>query len=316
MLWRAWSAIVALFVMCMPAAAAWPEKPVRLIVPYPAGGAADLPARNITEGLQKRFGQPFVIENRAGAAGQIGAEFAIRSAPDGYTFYCGPNAPYVLLPLLRPTNYKTSDLVPVAPFGELVYGIGVLSTMPVNNLTELQAHAKANPGKLSYSSPGAGSATHLRGEAFNMQAGVQITHIPYRSGAEALPDLLEGRLDMMQDNIFFPQVRLGKVKMIGVISSRRHPEFPDVPTFAEQGFPIDLPVWGGFLAPVGTPQAIIDALAKGVNEMNQERETMEKQLKIGWVPFVATPAELGRQVEAQAATYRRWVERTGFKLEK
>jgi tripartite-type tricarboxylate transporter receptor subunit TctC len=297
------------------ASAQWPEKPVRLIVPYPAGGAADLPARTVAEGLQRKLGKPVIVENRAGAAGQIGAEYAVRAQPDGYTFYCGPNAPYVLLPLIRKTSYTAADLVPVAPFGELVYGLGVLKDFPANNMKELQAHAKANPGKLSYSSPGAGSATHLRMEVFNILAGTQITHIPYRTGAEAIPDLLEGRLDIMHDNIFFPQVRLGKVKMIGVLSGRRHPEFPDVPTFAEQGFAIDLTVLGGLLAPVGTPKPIIETLAKAMNELNAEPEIIEKQLKIGWVPFVATPEELGKQVAATAEAYRSWVQKTNFKLD-
>ena len=315
MLSRVLTAIGLLLCGVAAASAAWPEKPVKLIVPYPAGGAADLPARIMAEGLQRKLGKPFIVENRAGAAGQVGTELVVRSAPDGYTFYLGPNAPYVLLPLLRQTSYKTTDLVPVAPFGELVYAIGVLKTMPANNLKELLELAKANPGKLSYSSPGVGSATHLRSEVLNLLAGVQITHIPYRTGAEAIPDLLAGRLDMMQDNIFFPQVRLGAVKMLGVISSRRHPEFPDVQTFAEQGFPIDLRVWGGFLAPVGTPQDIVDALGKVVNELNVEPETVARQLKIGWVSYVATPAELVAQLEAEAAAYKSWVQRTNLKLE-
>lgn len=293
----------------------WPEKPVRLIVPYPAGGAADLPARAVAEGLQKKFGKPFIVENRAGAAGQIGTEQAIRATPDGYTIYCGPNGPYVLLPLLRPTSYKTSDLMPIAPFGELVYAFGVLTASPLNNLKELQAFAKANPNKLSYSSPGAGSITHLRGEAFNQLAGVDITHIPYRTGAEALPDLLEGRLDIMLDNIFFQHLRQGKVKMLGVLSTRRHPEFPDVATFAEQGFPLELPVWGGLLAPLGTPSPIIESLAKAMNELNKDADFTARMLKIGFVTYVATSDELAAQVAAEVGLFRNWVQKTNFKLE-
>jgi len=309
-------AMVALATACATTAqAAWPDKPVKLIVPYPAGGSADLPARIYAEGLQRKLGKPFVVENKVGAAGIIGAEAAIRATPDGYTIYCGPNSPMVLLPLVRQVNYKASDLTPIAAYGEVVYAFGVLTPMKANNLKELQALAKANPGKLSYSSPGSGSATNLRGEAFKSLAGVDITHIPYRTGAEALPDLLGGRLDIMLDNLFLPQVRMGTVKMLGVLADRRHPEFPDVPTFAEQGFPINLRVWGGFHAPLGTPQEVIDTLSKAVNELNLEPEVIERQVKIGWVPFVKSPAELKKMMADEVESYREWVKKTDFKID-
>ena len=274
-----------------------------------------MPARILAEGLQRKLGKPFIVENRVGAAGAIGAEAVTRAAPDGYTLYCGPNAPLVLLPLIRALPYKPSDLVPIAPYGEVVYGFGVLTSMKANNLRELQALAGANPGRFFYSSPGSGSATNLRGEAFKAAAGVDITHLPYRTGAEAIPDLLGGRLDIMLDNIFFPQVRQGTVKLLGVLSNRRHPEFPDVPTFAEQGFPIDLRVWGGFLAPLGTPQPIIDTLARAITELNAEPEIIERQTKIGWIPFSATPQELLAQMRAEVESYRGWVQRTNFKID-
>ncbi len=297
------------------AQAQWPEKPVKLIVPYPAGGAADLPARIVAESLQKKFGKPFIVENRAGAAGQIGTEQAVRSPPDGYTIYCGPNAPYVLLPYLRKTAYKTTDLVPIAPYGELVYAFGTLKDKPFNNLKDLQAFAKANPGKLTYSSPGVGSATHLRGEAFNIVAGVDITHVPYRTGGEALPDLLAGRLDVMQDNLFFPQARTGEVKMLGVLSRVRHPEFPNVATFAEQGFAVELPVWGGLLGPVGVPQPIVDTLVKAMAELVGNDDFKARMLKIGFVTFSATQQELAAQVARETEIYRDFVQRANIKLE-
>lgn len=301
--------------LAAPVMAAYPDKPVKLIVPYPAGGAADLPARVLAEGLQRKLGKPFIVENKSGAAGAIGTEAAVRSAPDGYTLYCGPNAPLVLLPQVRPLSYKPTDLIPIAPYGEVVYAFGVLSSMKANNLKELQALAKANPGRLSVSSPGVGSATHLRDEAFKSMADVDIIHVPYRTGAEALPDLLGGRLDIMLDNIFFPQVRQGTVKMLGVLSDRRHPEFPDVPTFAEQGFDIKLPVWGGFHAPVGTPREVIDTIAKVVAELNQEPAIIERMMKIGWVPFNATPDELNKRMGEEVKSYGDWIKKTDLKLD-
>lgn len=310
------AALAATLMLCGVAAhAAWPEKPVRLIVPYPAGGAADLPARIMAEGLQRKLGKPFVIENKSGAAGAIGTEAVVRALPDGYTIYCGPNAPLVLLPQVRQLAYKPTDLVPIAAYGEVVYAFGVLTTMKANNLKELQALARANPGRLSVSSPGVGSATHLRDEAFKSLAEVDIIHVPYRTGAEALPDLLAGRLDIMLDNIFFPQVRLGTVKMLGVLSERRHPEFPDIPTFAEQGFDIRLPVWGGFHAPVGTPREAIIAIAKAVAELNQEPEVIERQMKIGWVPFTASPDELRKRMAEEVESYAYWIKKVDFKLD-
>ena len=309
------AALLATTTLTTPVLAAYPEKPVKLVVPYPAGGAADLPARIVAEGLQRKLGRPFIIENKSGAAGGIGTESVVRATPDGYTMYIGPNSPILLLPLLRPVGYKPTDLVPVGAYGELVYGFGVLSTMKANNLKELAALAKANPGKMSISSPGVGSATHLRDEAFKIIADVDIIHVPYRTGAEALPDLLAGRLDIMLDNIYFPQIRVGTVKMIGVLSDRRHPEFPEVPTFAEQGFDIKLPVWGGFLAPVGTPKEAIDTIARAVAELNKEPEVIERQMKIGWVPFQATPEELNTRMIEEVKSYAYWIKRTNLKLD-
>jgi tripartite-type tricarboxylate transporter receptor subunit TctC len=295
--------------------AEYPDKPVRLVVPYPGGGSADLPARIYGEGLSRKLGQPFVIENRAGAAAAVGAEVVARAAPDGYTLYCGPNGPFVLLPQIRQLNYKPADFVPVAPYGQVVYGFAVLPSLGVKNMKELAALAKAKPGTLSYSSPGAGSSTNLRGEAFKQLAGVEITHIPYRTGAEAVPDFLAGRVSIMVDNIYFPQAREGKALILGMVGERRHPEFPDVPTLGEQGYPVDVNVWGGFLAPAGTPQPIIERLAKAINELNVEPDTVARMLKIGWVTYTATPAEMRANMDVEIAAYARWIKLTNFKID-
>lgn len=314
---RIGSAILAsiLAIFSNAAFAEYPDRPVKLIVPYPAGGAADLPARIYAEGLSRKLGQPFVIENRAGAAAAVGAELVARATPDGYTLYCGPNGPLVLLPQIRQLNYKPADLLPISPYGQVVYGFAVLPSLGVKNMKELAALAKSKPGTLSYSSPGAGSSTNLRGEAFKQLAGVDITHIPYRTGAEAIPDFLAGRVSIMIDNIYFPLAREGKALILGMVGERRHPEFPDVPTLGEQGFPVDVNVWGGFLAPAGTPQPIVDRLGKVINELNVEPDTVARMLKIGWVTYTATPAEMRVGMEKEIAAYARWIKLTNFKID-
>jgi len=311
----AWIAVV-LGSLAWPAQAAeWPTKPVRVIVPYPAGGSLDAISRPFVESLAKRLGQPFVIDNRAGAAGAVGTEATARAAPDGYTLLAAPNGPLVLLPLLRKVPYGPTDLVPIGPMGEFVYGFAVLPKTGIKSMAELVAYAKKHPGRVSYSSPGAGSATNLRGEAFKILAGVDILHVPYRTGAEALIDFLSGTVDVIIDNVMFPHVRAGQATLLAVTSDRRFPMFPDVPTMAEAGYPVGLPTMAALYVPKGTPAAIQAILSRAIADANADPEVQKRVLQVGFFPMSKTGPELQAALNGQIAEYQNWVTRTGLKIE-
>ena len=215
----------------------WPAKPVRIIVPFPAGGSADLLPRAVAEKLAAKWGQPVIVDNRPGAAGNIGADAVFRADPDGYTLMSSPPPPLVINKLLYPKlTYDPDQFVPVSVIGAIPNVLLVHPQVGANTVAELIAIAKANPGKLNYASQGNGTTSHLTAELFKtMAGGLQITHIPYKGTAPALTDLLAGQVDMMCDNlgVSLPHVRSGKLKALAVASKRRFPGLPNVPALAE-----------------------------------------------------------------------------------
>ena len=312
------AALLAAAALAAPRAEAatdWPNKPVRLIANYPAGGSVDLLARPYADALSRKLGQPFVVENRAGAAGAVGTEVVARAEPDGYTLLASPNGPMVLLPVLRKLNYDPKDLVPVGPMGEFVYGVGVLPDRGIKSMDELIARAKAEPGKLSYASPGAGSATNLRGEVIKLIAGVDILHVPYRTGAESVIDFMAGTVDVIIDSIIFPQVRQKKVVLLAVTSERRYPDFPDVPTLAEAGFKMNLASFLSIYVPKGTPEDVYGKLAGAITEINADPEMQRKILNVGFFPMQKTGQQLRSELDASIESYASWVKKTGLKIE-
>jgi len=315
----AWAAGLAAAVgaALAPAALAtdWPTKPVRLIYNYPAGTGGDVVTRTMAEALSQKLGQPFVVENRSGASGTIGVEAAARTAPDGYTILSSPNAPMVLLPQLRKVAYDPKEFRPIGAMGEYVYGWAVLPSLGVKTVAELVAKAKAKPGELTYSSPGAGSATNLRGEAFNILAGMQTTHVPYRGGPEALNDFLAGHVSIMLDNAHFPHVKTGKAMMLAVTSRRRHPDFPNVPTIEEAGYKIELPTWLAFYAIKGTPDDIALKFGKAVAEITARPEIQRRMLDIGFFPMDDKPEDLAEMNKREFASYEEWIKRANFKID-
>ena len=248
---------------------AWPARSLRLISPFPPGGAADVLARNIAEEMTPALRQSVVVENRTGAGGSVGTEAVVRSAPDGYTLLMGSTGPLAINPaLLRLAYDPARDLVPIGMVSTVASVLVVHPSVPARNLTELLALARAKPGEMNYGSSGTGSAQHLFMELLKQMTGVDITHIPYRGTGPAVVDTIGGRLSMMFDTTptALPHIQGGRVRAIAVTTARRDPALPDVPTIAESGVAGYEGVgFYGLMAPAGTPAAIVDRLHREVN---------------------------------------------------
>ena len=298
-------------------AANWPNKPVKLILPYAPGGATDLIGRPWAEKLGQAFGQPFVVENRGGASGAIGTEAVMKSAPDGYTFLLTPSAPFTILPLLRKTAYDpVKDFTPVARVGDIVSGFVIHPSVGVKTFAEMLDYAKKNPGKLSYGSAGLGTSTHMRVEMLKYRAKVDILHVPYRGSADALNDLLAGNIHMMNEINPLPHVRAGKLILLNISASRRSREWPDIPTLTELGYPnSDVSSWYSIQAPAGTPADIIAKLNAKVTEIGKTEE-MQKQLEKLSVDLPSqTPAEVAEFLKADLKSNAEVIKAANIKLQ-
>jgi tripartite-type tricarboxylate transporter receptor subunit TctC len=275
-------------------AAEWPDKPVKVIVPYAPGGATDLLARPWAEVLTKAFNQQFVIENRGGAGGMIGAEAAFKSAPDGYTLLFTPNATMSVLPQLRKVGYEPAKFEPIARTGDLVTGFIVHPSLGVKTFNEMIEYAKKNPGKISYGSAGLGTATQFRLEALKLKTGVDILHVPYRGSADALNDLLPGTVQMMNEINPLPHVKAGKLILLNVNHGNRHPDFPDVPTLTELGVKdADVPIWYSMWGPPGLPKDIALKINKKIVEIASGDEMKARMRNLNTEVPLQTPEEVG-----------------------
>lgn len=275
------------------AQASWPEKPVRFIVSFPAGGATDLVARPWAEALSKAFNQQFIVENRGGASGMIGNEAAFRAAPDGYTFLFTGNTGTVGVPLLYKMKFDSRQFLPVAHMGNGVSGFTIHPSVGVKTFAEFMDYAKKNPGKLNFGSSGAGTQPHLRHEMLKFRTGVDIAHIPYRGGSESLQDLLAGNIQLMNEASTLPHVKAGKLILLNVNTPTRFVEFPDTPTLTECGVKdADMGSWFGLYAPPGTPAEIIAKLNAKVNEISKGADWKVTMQKVACLPVVANVAEM------------------------
>ena len=298
-------------------ATAWPEKPVKLILPYAPGGATDLIARPWSEVLSKVFGQQFVLEHRGGAGGMIGTEAAAKAAPDGYTFLFTPNATLSVLPSLRQTPYDPSkSFEPVARVGDLVSGFVIHPAAGIKTFPELIEYAKKNPGKLSYGSAGLGTATQLRLEMLKFRTGIDILHVPYRGSADALNDLLPGNVQMMNEINVLPHVKAGKLILLNINHSSRNPDFPDVPTLTELGVKdADVPIWYSIQAPAGTPKEIVTALNAKVVELAKGDDMKTRLRAINTQCPIETPDEMRAYLAADTKRNAELIKAANIKLE-
>jgi tripartite-type tricarboxylate transporter receptor subunit TctC len=315
------AAAAALAVPVMAQTASFPDKPVMLVVPFPPGGPTDAMARTLAAEMKGRLGQSVIVENRAGAGGNIGAEFVARAPADGQTLLFGTSGPLAInASLYRKIGYDpVRSFAPVIQIGHLPNILVVHPGVPAQNLKELVAYAKANPGKLSYASSGNGASSHLAGVLFNEKAGVDLQHIPYKGTGPALNDLLGGQVAMSFTDVLtaLPYVKAGKLRALGITTAARSQAIPELATIAEQGVPgYDVSVFFGIVAPAGTPADRVARLNQAFVEVLANPKVRELFATQGLesAPDHA-PAQLGRFIVAQKASWADVVKQSGAQLD-
>jgi tripartite-type tricarboxylate transporter receptor subunit TctC len=290
------------------AQAAYPAKPVRVIVSFAPGGAADTIARAVADPLAQALGQPVIVENRAGANGNIAGEFVAKSPADGYTLLMSSGGTVSINPHLytKMPFDPTKDLVPVAAAARVLVYLEVNpQKVQAQTAQEFLAFLKKNPGKLSFGSPGNGSSPHLAAEMMKAQANVFATHIPYRGAAPAMQDLLGGQLDFMFDpGIGLQHVKSGKLKLLAIGSPKRSPQFPDVPTMEEVGLKgFDADTWFGFYAPAGTPQPVVAKLNAEINRILRSQPFQDRMAAIGAIPAAGSPQDFAARGQIDSVRF-------------
>jgi len=313
-------ATCAALAAALPAAAAWPDKPVTMVVPYPPGGAADVIARILGKGMASRLGQPVIIDNRSGAGTAIGAAAVARSPADGYTVLVTGNTTFTINPALkRGLPYDTQkDFESVGLIGNLPLVLLAHPSVPANNVAELVALAKRQPGKLSYGSFGTGTSAHLAGEMFRLMTGAELQHVPYRGSAPAMADLIGGQLMLSFDTTLaaMPQIAAGKVKAIAVTSRKRYSKMPTVPAIAESGYPdYQMVPWMAVVTPKGLPAAVRSQLSKVVHDTLADTAVHAQLEKAGLEVVWQPGSEYNARVASELPLLRAYVHKAGLDVE-
>ena len=290
----------------------YPVKPVRLVVPFPAGGATDILARTISQKASEKLGQQIVIDNRPGAGGTIGSDHVAKSAPDGYTLLIATGSTHSIGPIINPKiPYNVErDFAPVVYVARTTSVLVVPNQLQVKNLGEFIALLKANPGKFNYGSSGNGTNSHLSGELFKAQAQVFLTHIPYRGTGLVFTDMVSGQVHMLMDNYVTAQsnIKEGKLRVLGVTSLQRLPFLPEVPTLDEQGLKgFDVSNWFGIYAPKGTPGDMIAKVNAAFNQALQEPDMQKRLASLGATPTGSTPEQMSAMVAADTAKWAKLI---------
>jgi tripartite-type tricarboxylate transporter receptor subunit TctC len=301
-------------------AESYPARTIRMIVPYPAGGTSDVLARVLAKKMGDGMGQAIVIGNVGGAAGTIGAGNVTRAAPDGYTLLFGYATQFTIAPAIYP-NLSYDPIKSFTPIGSVVrfhFLMTAYSALPFGTLPELVAYAKANPGKLTYASPGVGTSTHLTGELFKLKQGIDIVHVPYRGGGPAITDYVAGRIDVYWDAIapLKPWVEKGTIKPLAVTSAKRVADLPQVPTVIEAGMPdLNVFTWTALFAPAGTPRDVTDRLESEMGKALQDKEARETFEKNGYELFPGSSAAVTDLIRNDLAKWQAVAKATGVKPE-
>lgn len=298
----------------------YPDRPIRLVVPFPPGGGADNLARTIMPRVEARLGQAIVIDNRPGAGGNVGAEFVARSAPDGYTLLYGTNGTHAINPsLYRELRFDPArDFEPVSRMTSIATMLIVEPKLPVATVAELIRLARETPDRLNFASAGNGTTSHLAGELFRTAAGVDLVHVPYRGGAAAATDLMAGRVQMMIDVMpnALPLARSGRVRGLAVGSLQRFAGAPEMPTIAESGLPgFEASAWDGVFAPAGTPRAVVDRLATALQQALADPALVEALQRMGASPAVLARDDFARYIAASAQIWSQAVRASGAKVD-
>jgi tripartite-type tricarboxylate transporter receptor subunit TctC len=312
--------VTGLFVPGTAVAQTYPDRPVRVIVPFAAGGGSDVVGRAIAQKLQDKFGQPFVVENRTGAGGSIGATQVARAAPDGYTLLLGSSSEISQYPNVKADVPYDSmkDFAPIAAVATVPLALAVKQDLPVTTVAQLLDYARKNPGKLNYGSAGPGSTTHLAVALLTSMTGTEMTHVPYKGSAPVITDLLAGTLDLSISTMpaVLPHAGGGKIRILGVSTPQRAKALPDIGTIEEggvKGYATGL--WTGLLAPAGTSPQIIARLNAAVNEALATDELKALLAKQGAEPTGGSPEQFGEQIKRDLAIWNDVVKKTGIKID-
>jgi len=313
------AAVVAAGFAFDTAAQTWPDKPIRFIMSAPAGSSIDVIGRTIGDKLKDRLGQPVIVENKPAAGGTVAVAEVARAAPDGYTMVLGFNGPLATAPMLQKVPYDVQkDLAPVITTTSQPNVLAVNAQLPIKDLKELVAYAKANPGKLNYASVGPGSSSHLNGELLKSLAGIDIVHIPFNGSPPAVTATVQGETQMifavMQP--LQPQIQAGKLRAIGVTSAKRFPLYAELPTFAESGFPkYETLAWNGIVVPAGTPKAIIDRLNSEINAIFKMPDVQQKLSAAGFELVGGTPEQFGAMIRAEQEKWAPIIKSANIKID-
>jgi tripartite-type tricarboxylate transporter receptor subunit TctC len=300
------------------AAAGYPDRPVRWLIGFAAGGPVDIVARIMSQWLSDHFGQQFVVENRAGSGGNIAAATAVNSTPDGYTILFDAPNNAISTSLYKHLSYDfIRDTVPVASIMQLTNMLVVSNAMPVKTVGEFIDYCKANPGKISYASSGLGTSVHMSAELFKAMTHCEMVHVPYRGSAIAFPDIMSNKVQLIFDNLpsALEQSRAGSVRALGVTSPQRWPGVPDVPAIAETVPGFESVGFYGISAPKGTPPEVVDTLNKAVNEALRDPKLVAKLAEFGGIPKPMTPAEFGTLIASETEKWRKVVEFAGVSVD-